>query len=79
PPPTKTITIGWSYPVNFETPDLVFKVYSSTNLNLPLNDWSLMTNIPGSCRSAILAADKPQEFFLMTASNYLGESDFAGN
>lgn len=79
PPPKKTITIGWSYPVNFETPDLVFKVYSSTNLNTPLDDWSLMTNVPGSCRSAILAADRPQEFFLMTASNYLGESDYAGN
>lgn len=78
-PPSKTITIGWSYPVNFETPDLVFKVYASTNLNMPLNDWALLTNIPGNCRSAILSADKPQEFFLMTASNYLGESNYAGN
>lgn len=75
-PPSKTVRIGWSYPVNFETPDLVFKVYHATNLNLNPRQWALLTNIPGNFRSATLAADQAQEFFLMTASNYLGESDF---
>lgn len=76
-PPSKTVTIGWTYPVQLETPDLVFKVYQSTNLGLPIREWALLTNIPGSSRTAILGADHPQQFFLMTASNSLGESDFA--
>lgn len=76
-PPKKTVTIGWSYPVHMETPDLVFKVYHSTDLRLPLREWVLLTNVPGNCRSTIVNANQPQEFFLMTASNYLGESNFA--
>lgn len=75
-PPKKTVTIGWSYPVNFETPDLVFKIYHSTNLSIAMTQWDLMTNIPGNLRSAVLPADQPQEFFVMTASNYLGESGY---
>ena len=77
PPPQKTVRIAWSYPVNFETPDLVFKVYHATNLNVPFRQWELLTNIPGALRSATLVAEQSQEFFVMTASNYLGESDFS--
>jgi hypothetical protein len=75
--PKKMVQIGWSYPVNFETPDLVFKVYHSTDLHLPLQQWSLLTNLPGNTRSATIVADQPQEFFVMTASNSFGESNFA--
>ncbi|MBC8097316.1 MAG: hypothetical protein H7Y43_16040 [Akkermansiaceae bacterium] len=79
PPPRKTVTIGWSFPVNFETSDLVFKVYSTTNLTFRLNEWSLMTNVPGTLRETVLPADQPRAFFVVTASNYLGESEFARN
>lgn len=77
--PKKTVTIGWSYPVYFETPDLVFKVYHTTNLSQPPQDWALLTNVPGNVRSTVVIAEQQQEFFLLTASNYLGESDFATN
>lgn len=76
-PSSKTVRIGWSYPVNFETPDLVFKVYHSTNLSMPVREWALLTNIPGYIRSATIRAAQDQEFFVMTASNYLGESKYA--
>ena len=76
-PPSKTVKIGWSFPINLETPDLVFKVYHSTDLGVPINRWALLTNIPGTNRAADLAADQPREFFVVTASNYLGESGFA--
>lgn len=74
--PPKTVQIAWSYPANSETPDLVFKVYHSTDLGVPLSQWELLTNIPGSLRSATLPANEVREFFVMTASNYLGESNF---
>lgn len=75
--PSKKVRIGWSFPVAFETSDLVFKVYHSTDLRVPVNQWPLWTNIPGSNRFAEVSADQVQEFFVVTASNYLGESGFA--
>jgi hypothetical protein len=77
-PPTRTVTLGWQYPASFVTPDLVFKVYRATDLHRPFREWALLTNIPGGHRSAIVPADQTKEFFIMTASNYLGESQFAG-
>jgi hypothetical protein len=76
-PPQKTIRISWSYPANWETPDLIFKVYHSPDLHVAIRQWALLTNIPGSVRNADLPANQTQGFFVMTASNYLGESSFA--
>jgi hypothetical protein len=75
--PMKTVRIGWSYPLHFETPDLIFKVYHSTDLTISPVRWALLTNLPGYMRFVDLPAEKRQEFFVVTASNYLGESGFA--
>jgi len=76
-PPEKKIRLSWNFPLERQTPDLVFKVYHSTNLSIPLRLWAALTNIPGTLRSVEILADKSQEFYIVTASNYLGESDYA--
>jgi hypothetical protein len=76
-PLPKKVRMRWNYPPHLQTPDLVFKVYHCTNFAQSLQQWSLLTNVPGYLRSVDLSADKPQEFFALTASNYLGESAMA--
>jgi len=76
-PPVKTVRILWTYAVAMQTPDLVFKLYHSTNLAVAVKKWPLLTNVPGTLRSVTVPVNQRQEFFILTASNYLGESKFA--
>jgi hypothetical protein len=76
-PSGKTVQLSWQFPAARQTPDLVFKVYQSTSLGLPLRLWSVLTNLPGTTRSVDIAADNAQAFFVVTASNFLGESGYA--
>jgi hypothetical protein len=76
-PPPRTVQLVWSYPIALQTPDLIFKLYHSTNLLLPMRQWKLVTNVPGTARNVRVPADKLMDFFALTASNYLGESKFA--
>ena len=73
----KSVRILWTYAVAMQTPDLVFKLYHSTNLGVAVKKWPLLTNVPGTLRSVTVPINQPQEFFILTASNYLGESKFA--
>src|SRR5262245_54670625 len=41
-PPGKKLRLVWDYPVQRETPDLVFKVYHSTRLGPSFHDWALL-------------------------------------
>jgi len=78
PPPTaKKVQLSWQFPASLQTPDLIFKVYHSTNLGVPLRLWAVLTNVPGSSRTVDLLADKAVDFYTLTASNYLGESSYA--
>lgn len=77
PPPARTVRIEWEFPPSLETPDLVFVVYRSNNLDVPVAEWNRMTNVPGKLRSVEVSADAASGFFAVTASNFLGESDFA--
>ena len=77
PPTKKTVRIVWTYAVSRETPDLVFKLYHSTNLATAYRKWPLLTNIPGTSRSVTVPITQAREFFILTASNYLGESSYA--
>lgn len=72
----KTVTLSWSYPPEAETVDLTFKLYHSLDLAAPLPQWPLLRTIPATERSVVLPAIQSQEFFIVTASNYLGESNF---
>ena len=77
PPPAKKVQLSWKFPTNLETPDLIFKVYHTTDLTLPLRLWAVLTNVPGKSRTVEVAANQARDFFTLTASNYLGESGFA--
>ena len=74
-PPGQKVRLVWDYPVQRETPDLVFKVYHTGAVEL--HHFLLLTNVPGNLRSVDLPVNKRMEFFVLTASNYLGESPFA--
>ena len=74
----RTVLLAWDYPVNLQTPDLIFKIYHSTNALLPLKNWPLLTNVPGTVRTAAIVANRPIEWFVVTASNFLGESGYSG-
>jgi hypothetical protein len=76
-PSSKTIRILWSYAIASQTPDLVFKIYHSYDAAVAVRYWPLLTNVPGSVRSVTVPMNQPREFFILTASNYLGESRFA--
>lgn len=71
------VRLSWTFPTNRETPDMIFKVYHSFNLGVPVSQWGVLTNIPGSLRSLSLTAFYPAEWFTLTASNYFGESGYA--
>jgi len=75
--PPRTFHVSWDYPSDRQTPDLVFNLYSSSDLSLPLKKWGLRTNIPGSLRSVVLTTDRTADFFVLTASNSTGESPYA--
>ena len=76
-PSITAVRIVWDFPASLETPELIFKLYHSTNLAVPLRQWPLLTNIPGNVREVPVSINQPQEFFVLTASNRLGESGYA--
>lgn len=71
PAPGKILV--WTYPQQMETPDLVFNVYHTSDLTVPLRQWPLLVTVPGTARSVAIAANQPHEFLALSASNSLGE------
>lgn len=79
---TNRLFLMWEN-VGYDT-GVVFYVYSQTNVALPVSGWTVVTNIaysewtnspPGKVE--ILTAAEYQRFFVVTASNLFGESDFS--
>lgn len=73
-PPSGNVVLSWSYPAESLSPDLTFRVYASTNLATPITNWACLTNIAGTNLSASVKIQPGQMFFVMTASNFWGES-----
>jgi hypothetical protein len=75
PPPGKTVTLIWDYP-EIST-NIVFNVYETTNLSLPMTRWKIVTNV--RMLSCVLPVRNGAHFFAVTASNIATglESDFA--
>lgn len=65
PPPTKTITLMWDYPQL--DPEIVFNVYSTTNIAAPVSQWSVVTNVKQL--SCSLPLQDGNRFFTVSASN----------
>ena len=64
-PPTKTIKLTWEYPQL--DPQIVFKVYQSTNLTIPMEQWIVVTNVTGL--SCVLPMNSETCFYTVVASN----------
>ena len=69
------VTLVWDYPVSEMTTNLTFKVYSSTNIIIPLTNWVVLTNIVGTTNSVKVQITPGACFFYVTASNFWGESN----
>ncbi len=69
------VTLCWEYPAAEQTPDLHFRVYHSTNPDLPLYKWTPLTNTAGTNCSITVPVERGRHFFYITASNWWGESD----
>jgi len=76
-PPSGRIELTWDYPTNELSADLSFRVYSTTNISLALTNWPCLTNFPGTQTSGIIQITPGQQYFVMTASNFWGESSFS--
>ena len=75
PPPSTNLTLSWNYPQT--SPDIVFTVYSSTNLATPLGKWPVYTNV--ATTSCVVRIAPGNHFFTVKASNVIArtESTFA--
>lgn len=73
----KTVRLIWTYPADEVTPELGFVIFSSTNIAIPLTNWLVLTNAPGTSRSLVITAVPGKNYFAMKATNALGESDFS--
>jgi len=76
-PPTPTVTLSWDYPADQLGTNLTFKVYHTTDISLPMENWTVMTNVVGTNLSTKIPMGPGAHFFALTASNSAGESAFA--
>lgn len=76
-PPTPTVTLSWDYPADQLGTNLTFKVYHSTDITEPMENWTVLTNVPGTNLSTKIPLGPGAHFFALTASNAAGESGFA--
>lgn len=75
--PQQKIRLAYDYPTNELSTNLTFKLYESTNLNTPLNEWKVLTNVIGTNTYIDLLVVPGQHFFALTSSNMWGESPFS--
>lgn len=72
-----TVTLEWDqYPTNLIGPGLVLKIYTHTNATAPLSTWPLMAIVSPTNTTVTLTINAQQRYFVMTSSNWWGESNF---
>ncbi len=70
-----SVTFAWDYQKSNMTPDLVFKLYGTSNSALPVTNWTLLTTVFGTNLQVVVDVLPGAQFFVLTASNFWGESD----
>ena len=70
----KDAHFAWDYPTNELSADLVFKLYSTDNLSLPMSQWALKVTVTGTNTMVSVPMTNGWQFFYVTASNEWGES-----
>lgn len=69
------VKLEWDYPPT-ELPGITFNIYHSTNLAVPLSNWTRITNVVGVTNVILPLIPTGQHFYYATASNAIyGESD----
>jgi hypothetical protein len=68
------VTLAWD-PYPAASTDMVFKLYHSVDLAIPLSAWQVMTGVAGSSTQVTVNIMPGPHFFFLTASNFWGESD----
>jgi hypothetical protein len=71
------LTLRWDYPANELSTNLTFKIYSTTNLSLPVTNWPVFVTVVGTNLSHPVPVEDFKRFFSMTASNLIGEGNFS--
>ena len=72
-PASKTVSFTWDYDTNSVVD--AFKLYTSTNVNAPSTNWTLIGTVSSSIRAINLSNVAPaQAWYFVTASNMWGES-----
>lgn len=72
------VTLKWDqYPTNQISPDLVFKIYSHTNIAVPFTNWPVVKTVAGTNLSTTFPMQPAARYFVLTASNFWGESSFS--
>ena len=77
PPSLQTVTVSWDYPAEQLGTDLTFKIYHTTDLSVPVTNWTVVANVMGTNLSTKLPLVPGAHFYTVTASNAAGESNFA--
>lgn len=72
-----TLLLEFDYPKPDLGTNIWFQVYHSTNVSLPLTNWTALTNVVGTGTVVRVRAEPGVNFFSMTASNFWGRSDFS--
>lgn len=84
PGAAKRIFITWDdLPEYSEDTNIVFYIYTQTNATMPLAGWTVWSNVnvlqwvAAERKIEIPMASTTQAFYVVTASNVFGESDFS--
>jgi hypothetical protein len=71
------VTLTWLTNVNTPSPDFIYKLYSTTNLSVSLTNWPIYATFSGTNTGITLPIDSNQRWFVLTASNWWGETFFS--
>jgi hypothetical protein len=68
-------TLSWDYDTNQLEPDMVFRVHSTTNITISLEQWpvvSMVTNMVTGSTNVPVTIQLPATFFTVSVSNVVG-------
>lgn len=79
PPPNGHVNLVWGYDTNMLSTNLIFYVYGTTNFSVPVEQWPVVTNVVGTNLSVAMDITPGKNYFVMTASNFWGESGISSS
>lgn len=76
-PPSGRVRLAWDYEPTELSTNLTFVLRHSTSIATPLTNWLVLTNVVGTNLTIEVQITPGQHYFVLTASNFWGESDFS--